>query len=275
MPHAVNGRARIHWEERGEGSPLVLVMGHTYSSAMWYPVLDELSRSHRVITLDNRGTGSSSKVRRISVGDMARDAFAVMDAAGVESAHLYGVSMGGGIVLEMARQRPERVRSLLLGCTVAKTPGLSRIPLLLRPLLHLPAPVIAALLKKAMRKDNPFPYGTKAPADRIAVDQAAIAANVGSTLTSVAQSRAINRYSIETAEVQALRMPALVLHGDEDAAVAYESGQRLHELIAHSEMVTFHGAGHNYFIACGEEANAAALDFLGRVDAAALEPASS
>ena len=270
MPHAVNGRARIHWEERGEGTPLVLVMGHTYSSAMWYPVLEDLSRSHRLVTLDNRGTGSSSKVRRISVQDMARDVFAVMDAAGVRSAHLYGVSMGGGIVLEMARQQPDRVRSLLLGCTVAKTPGLSRIPLLLRPLLHLPAPVIAALLKKAMRKDNPYPYGTKASADKVARDQAAIAANVGSTLTSVAQSRAINRYSIEESDVRALRMPALVLHGDEDAAVAYESGQKLHELIAHSEMVTFRGAGHNYFIAAGDEANSAALDFLSRVDAAEL-----
>src|SRR3954470_9974324 len=138
MPFADNDGARLHWDERGDGSPLLLVMGHSYTSAMWYPVLDELSTEHRLLWFDNRGTGQSSPTKKITVADMARDAFAVMDAAGVESAHLYGVSMGGGIVLEMARQRPERVRSLLLGCTVAKTPGLSRLPLVLRPLVHLP-----------------------------------------------------------------------------------------------------------------------------------------
>ena len=266
MPYAVNADARLHWEERGEGTPLLLVMGHTYDSSMWYLAVDELARSHRVITFDNRGTGKSSAVRRLSVGDMARDAFAVMDAAGVDAAHLYGVSMGGGIVLEMARQRPERVRSLLLGCTMAKTPDVPGLPLLLKPLLLLPAPLLYKVLTSVKKKDNPYPYGTSAPADRIARDQAVVAACVGSKRTSVAQSKAINRYSITEDEVRALRMPALVLHGDQDSAVAYESGVRLHQLIAHSEMVTFEGAGHNYFVAAGEEANAAALDFLGRVD---------
>jgi pimeloyl-ACP methyl ester carboxylesterase len=92
--------------------------------------------------------------------------------------------------------------------------------------------------------------------------------------TSVAQTRAIGAYSITEDEVRALRMPALVLHGDEDAAVAYSAGMRLHELIAHSEMVTFTGAGHNYFIAHGDEANARVLEFLARVDAGAALQAS-
>jgi pimeloyl-ACP methyl ester carboxylesterase len=267
MPFADNDGARLHWDERGEGSPLLLVMGHSYTSAMWYPVLDELSKDHRLIWFDNRGTGQSSPMRKITVADMARDAFAVMDAAGVESAHLYGVSMGGGIVLEMARQHPERVRSLLLGCTLAKTPGLARLPLLLRPLVHLPAPLLYKILT-SQRRDNPHPYGTAAPADRVAKDQAVLAANPGNVHASVAQSRAINKYSITEAEVRALTMPALVLHGTEDAAVPYASGVTLHELIAHSEMVTLEGAGHNYFIAAGDRANAAARDFLRRVDEA-------
>jgi 3-oxoadipate enol-lactonase len=266
MPYAVNADARLHWEERGEGTPLLLVMGHTYSSAMWYLAVDELARNHRVITFDNRGTGKSSAVRKLSVGDMARDAFAVMDAAGVDAAHLYGVSMGGGIILEMARQQPERVRSLLLGCTLAKTPDISRVPLALRLLTRLPAPIVYRLLT-AKKNENPYPYGTAAPADKISRDVAVIKAINTNVRTSVAQTRAIGAYSITEEEVRALRMPALVLHGDEDAAVSYEAGLRLHELIAHSEMVTFPGVGHNYFVAAGDEANAAALAFLGRVDA--------
>lgn len=270
MPFADNDGARLFWEERGSGSPLLLVMGHSYSSAMWYPVLDELSQQHRLISFDNRGTGQSSPMRKITVADMARDAFAVMDAAGVDSAHLYGVSMGGGIVLEMARQRPERVRSLLLGCTLAKTPDLPGLPLLLRPLVHLPAPLLYKLLM-ARRADNPHPYGTRAPADKVAKDQAVIAAMRSSVVSSVAQSRAINAYSIPEEAVRSLGMPTLVLHGDQDALVPHEAGTRLHELIAHSEMVTLQGAGHNYFIAAGDEANRAALDFLRRVDEADAE----
>jgi pimeloyl-ACP methyl ester carboxylesterase len=269
MPYAVNEGARLFWEEKGEGSPLLLVMGHSLSSAFWYPAVDALAGQHRVITFDNRGTGQSSPMRKISVAQMAQDAFAVLDAAGIESAHLYGVSMGGGIVLEMARQRPDRVRSLLLGCTLAKTPGLSRLPLVMRPLVKLPAPVLHKLLT-AMRKEVPHPYGTKAPAHRIAQEEAVRAANPINVRASVAQSRAINDYSITEDEVRALTMPALVLHGDEDVLVTYEAGVRLHELIAHSELVTLPGAGHNYFIAAGDQANAAALDFLDRVDSVVL-----
>lgn len=268
MPYAENGSTRLHWEERGEGTPLLLVMGHTYSAAMWYLAVDDLARRHRVITFDNRGTGKSSPAGRVSVADMACDAFAVLDAAGVDAAHLYGVSMGGGIVLDMARQRPARVRSLLLGCTMAKTPEVAGVPSLLRPLLVLPAPLLYKVLTTLNKSDNPHPYGTRARADRVARDQEMIATSVGSVKTSVAQSRAINRYSIAAEAVRALRMPALVLHGDEDRAVAYESGVALHKLIGHSEMVTLNGAGHNYFVAAGDEANAAALDFLSRVDEA-------
>jgi 3-oxoadipate enol-lactonase len=272
VPYADNNGARLFWDERGSGSPLLLVMGHSYSSAMWYSAIDALAGRHRVIWFDNRGTGQSSPVRKLSVGDMARDAFAVMDAAGIQSAHAYGVSMGGGIILEMARQHPERISSLLLGCTVAKTPEMSRLPLALRLLTRLPAPIVYKLLT-ANKKENPFPYGTAAPAEKVAHDKAVIAATNTRIQTSVAQTRAIGAYSITEEDVRALRMPALVLHGDEDAAVAYESGVRLHELIAHSEMVTFNGAGHNYFVAYGHEANTRVLDFLARVDAgAALQP---
>lgn len=273
MPYADNNGARLFWEERGEGSPLLLVMGHTYSSAMWYSALEGLSKHHRVITFDNRGTGRSSPVRKTSVAEMAGDAFAVMTAAGLSSAHLYGVSMGGGIVLEMARQSPERVSSLILGCTLAKTPDVSRLPLLLRPLLHLPAPVLYKLLAGRGSKVE-HPYGTKAPADKVAVDVEAIAKDKNSVRTSVAQTRAIARYSLQEAEVRALPMPALVLHGDEDLLVDHSAGLRLHQLIAHSEMVTLTGAGHNYFIAAGDQANAAAVEFLHRVDTADLSALS-
>jgi 3-oxoadipate enol-lactonase len=91
MPFVSNGEARIHWETMGEGTPVLLIMGHLYSSAMWYPALPELARRHRVIYFDNRGTGGSATTAGASLGDFAADALAVLDAAGVEKAHVYGV----------------------------------------------------------------------------------------------------------------------------------------------------------------------------------------
>jgi len=63
MPFADNGGVRIHWQEQGSGTPIVLVMGHRYSAAMWYPILPALAAKHRVIWFDNRGTGESAPLK--------------------------------------------------------------------------------------------------------------------------------------------------------------------------------------------------------------------
>ena len=79
MAFTSNKGVRIHWDERGQGTPVLLVMGHRYSSAMWYPVIDTLAETHRVIWFDNRGTGETDSAKGFAVSDMADDAFAVLD----------------------------------------------------------------------------------------------------------------------------------------------------------------------------------------------------
>ncbi len=125
MPFVSNGGISLHWEERGQGTPILLIMGHRYSSAMWYPVYEALADRYRLISFDNEGAGKSGARSRTSVDEMVDDALAVMNAAGIETAHVYGVSMGGGIALEFGARHPERTRSLILGCTMAKTPDTS------------------------------------------------------------------------------------------------------------------------------------------------------
>src|SRR6202043_1906186 len=107
------------WEEQGDGEPLLLVMGFGLSSDAWVPMLPLLG-GFRVIRFDNRGTGGSGPCGDdFTVETMAGDATAVLDAAGVERAHVHGVSMGGMIALSLALDHPDRVGSLLLGCTPA------------------------------------------------------------------------------------------------------------------------------------------------------------
>src|SRR5262252_10276559 len=118
-----NQGAKIYWDEQGEGEPVLLIMGLGYPSDMWYRTRPLLSARYRTITLDNRGVGRSGMPPGpYPIALMASDAAAVLDASGHESAHVYGVSMGGMIAQEFALQYPERVRSLILGCTASGGP---------------------------------------------------------------------------------------------------------------------------------------------------------
>jgi pimeloyl-ACP methyl ester carboxylesterase len=263
MPFAENQGVRLHWQEQGAGSPVLLIMGHRYSSAMWYPILPALAAEHRVISFDNRGTGQSGMTRKTTVGEMVGDALAVMDAAGVQRAHVFGVSMGGGIALELAQQHPERVISLLAGCTCILTADKPRAPAFVRLLYRLPPPIMKLLFPN--RRPN-HGYGTAAPADAVARDLEMVAKDPFSVDGVIAQAAAIAGYTNTREKVAQLTMPSLVLHGDEDAAVPYAWGVELVETLPASRFVKFEGSGHNFLVADGPKATAEVLGFLREVD---------
>jgi pimeloyl-ACP methyl ester carboxylesterase len=124
MPYAQSRGARIFWEEDGTGDPVLLIMGHRWSRRMWYRVTPALTRNHRVILFDNRGVGDSDAPKGpYTIPLMADDARAVLDAANVESAHVYGVSMGGVIAQHLGCHHRARVRSLILGGTAIASTG--------------------------------------------------------------------------------------------------------------------------------------------------------
>src|SRR6202047_1299862 len=127
MSFVENQGAKIYWDEQGSGEPLLLIMGLSYPSYMWHRTRPILAKNYRTIALDNRGVGQSDVPPGVySIALMASDAAAVLDAAGVDSAHVFGVSMGGMIAQEFALQYPARVRSLVLGCTASGGPNAVR-----------------------------------------------------------------------------------------------------------------------------------------------------
>src|SRR6516225_11829857 len=100
---------------------LVLVQGLGLDRFGWEPVLRKLQRHFRLVLVDNRGSGLSERLPgSFAVADMAGDIVAVLDAAGVRSAHVLGASLGGMVAQELAIDHPERVDGLVLACT---TPG--------------------------------------------------------------------------------------------------------------------------------------------------------
>jgi pimeloyl-ACP methyl ester carboxylesterase len=267
MPFTENNGVRLHWGEAGSGTPLLLVMGHRYSSKMWYAAIPALATGHRVIWFDNRGTGESQTTAKVTLPQMAADALAVMDAAGVERAHIYGVSMGGAIVQEMALQQPGRVLSLIVGCSGALTADKPRMPAFMRALYYLP-PWVLKLLMSGRRGDRG--YGSAARPEAIAVDQAALAQDKFAVKGVVAQAAAIAAYGAKRASIAGLTMPALVLHGDEDSVVPFKWGEELAQILPQSQFVRIAGAGHNYLVAAPDTANRAVLDFTREVDSTTM-----
>lgn len=118
MPSVSIGDAEIHYEEKGEGPPLMLVPGLSGSGAFFISQVPELSKSFRTIVHDHRGAGRSTHSRiEYSVEQMANDALRLMDALGIDSAHLVGHSTGGAIGQVIATEHPERLQSLVLSAT--------------------------------------------------------------------------------------------------------------------------------------------------------------
>jgi len=265
MPFTTNKSVRLHWDEKGDGAPILLVMGHRYSSAMWYPAIPALSAKHRVIWFDNRGTGETDAPTGFTVEDMADDAFAVMDAAGVDTAHIYGVSMGGVIVQDMALRRPERVRSLIVGCSGPLTADKPRAPKFLNWLIH-HAPWLVKLIVAS--RGGGAGYGSRVDPAAVAYDQAMIAKDKYSVKGVLAQSEALRTYRTTHEALAGLTLPSMVLHGDEDQTVPLKWGRELADTLPNSRFHEIKGVAHNFMMVDLDTTNAAVLDFIRDADAA-------
>jgi 3-oxoadipate enol-lactonase len=255
---------RLHWERRGAGTPVLLIMGAVYSSALWYPAIPALSGSHDVIWFDNQGTGQSTLAAAPSIEDLAQDALAVLDAAGVDSAHVYGMSLGGVLALEVALAAPDRVRSLALGCTCVLTADKPRAPVEINDALR------AATRQQLV--DSTL-YGSVCSPEARVHNNAVILKDVALPEALVAQQDALRAYRADIEDVAQLTMPALVLHGTEDPVVPVEWGRELAELLPDSREVIYPGAGHNFLVEVPEQANLEMLEFLASVDAS--QPANA
>jgi 3-oxoadipate enol-lactonase len=126
---AVTGEVRIAYETRGKGDPVLLIHGLGYDRRGWGPLPDLLAGDLRVLLIDNRGVGESDfPPGPYTVAEMAADAVAVLDAAGVERAHVLGVSLGGYISQEIALSYPGRIDRLVLCSTSCAGPNQHPMP---------------------------------------------------------------------------------------------------------------------------------------------------
>ncbi len=113
--------ARLSYEVRGTGAPLLLLRPLGGSIVSWARFADELAACTRVIMFDSRGTGGSSPAPwRMTTRNMARDALSLLDTLGIERAHVYGISLGGMVASWLAVDAPTRVDQVVLASTLPR-----------------------------------------------------------------------------------------------------------------------------------------------------------
>src|SRR5467141_4418595 len=236
-------RAKLYWDEQGSGEPLLLIMGLSYPSYMWHRSRPVLANSYRTIALDNRGVGQSDVPPGIySIALMASDAAAVMDAAGVESAHVFGISMGGMIAQEFALQYPKRVRSLILGCTASGGPHAVKAEPEVSQLLMSRGNLSPA---EAAEASVPFIYDSATSRELIDEDLAMRRDWFPRPEAYMAQLQGILSWEAYNRLPQ-ISAPTLVIHGESDRLVPTGNGKLIAERIPGAKLVLLPHASHIY-----------------------------
>jgi pimeloyl-ACP methyl ester carboxylesterase len=256
----------LYVEEHGSGGvPLLLIQGLGYSMWGWRYQLGVFDR--RTIAFDNRGTGRSSKeAGPYSMEQFAGDAVSVLDALGVESAHVLGLSMGTFVAQCLALQAPGRVRSLVL---VGGSPGGPEHA-------AVPAETLDAWLASADLPPAEFvrrtmhlsfsPGWAEAHPDEY---ESLVAARLEHPTPAECwrgQFAAAGRFLEQGARVDRIDLPVLVVHGDADRVVPLSNGLLLARSIPGAELALLPGCGHVVQLESPDEFNALVDGFLERVD---------
>ncbi|HET6817431.1 MAG TPA: alpha/beta hydrolase [Mycobacteriales bacterium] len=263
MPVVESGDASLWWDEQGAGDPpLLLIQGLGYTADMWHRILPGLASARRVVLFDNRGVGRSSVPEPPwTVEQLADDAIAVLDEAGGAQAHVFGVSMGGLIAQEVALRHPDRVASLVLGCTHPGGREAARMDPDAAAMLMDRVPKSA---RAAIDASLPFVYAAGTPREAIDAD---VEVRLRYPLRAKAywgQLDAMRRHQGTFGRLAEIRVSTLVLHGDADRLVQPANASLIAEAIPGAKLQWLHGASHVFWTDQPDQTVSEINDFLGR-----------
>ena len=267
MPTVKANDINIYYEIHGEGEALILIMGYGGSSEWWFRQIPIFSREYRVVTFDNRGTGRSDKPDiTYSMETMAADITGLLETIGIDAAHIYGVSMGGMIAQHFALSYPEKVISLILGCTTCGGPHSIMPDAEAMTVLFDMERMNRLAPEEAAKEVLPFLYGQEFIDNNPDIIEQGIA-KMTEYVTPIhgymRQAEAIMGHDTYD-RLPNIKAPTLVISGDADRLVPVENSRLLASRIPNAELVTLENAGHGFCVEAADEANKAVLDFLRR-----------
>ncbi|HEY8186100.1 MAG TPA: alpha/beta hydrolase [Pyrinomonadaceae bacterium] len=254
LPHAENSHfadidgVRIHYQEKGTGTPLVLLHGFTSSTYSWKDVFEPLSQNFRVIAVDLKGFGFSGKPD----GDYSRRTQAalvvrLLDYLKIEKAWLCGNSMGGEIALNAALANPQRVKGLILidsgGVTVNGGGSLAPRYLLL-PVVGRVLTALALTSDKLVREglEKSFYDHTKVTDERVANYYRPLQTR-GGQLAAVRARTQADQFPVEQ-DLSKINVPTLIIWGAQDQLIPLGAGRKMNSLIKDSKLVILDNCGH-------------------------------
>lgn len=261
MPTIQTTRLNMYYELHGEGEPLLLIRGLGSTCEGFAAQVEGLAPHFRVISFDNRCVGRTEQPPEpFTIADMADDTAALLDALEIESAHVFGVSLGGMIAQELVLRHPWKVRRLALGCTHAGPRTASRAPewavQVFNESRDMPRP-------EALRHSIPLLFANKTVEEQPDLVEQAL-----QVMTHNNQPK--SSYLLQLGAVMMHdtfdRLPeikhmTLVMTGTEDTLVDPGNSRLISGRIPGARLLEFPDTGHVFFTEKPDDVNRALIDF--------------
>lgn len=252
MPYCTNGSIRIYYEEFGEvGRPILLLVNGLGAQSISFrsEMCEEFAaRGFRVVRYDNRDVGlSDDGASGYSLSDMASDGIAVLDAIGVDQAHVWGTSLGGMIVQTMAIEFADRLLTVTSVMSTTGDPDVGHPSAEAKKLLLTPGSTnrddaIAAHLEGQRVWGSPglVEWDVQREIAGLAFDRAC------RPLGTARQFQAARRDGSRSERLEGVSVPFMVVHGTADTLIDISGGRRTAEVVPRAEFVAIDGMGHDH-----------------------------
>jgi 3-oxoadipate enol-lactonase len=259
---------RIHYEVTGKpgATPILMIQGLGASKNAWNLQRIAMATRFRCISFDNRGAGRSDKpTEPFTLEQMADDAIAVLNAAGIETAHVVGASMGGVISQIVAVKYPQRVRSLTLVCTACRNHQWRQELLQSWAKTAEEKGMIEVGKEAAQWVMSPRSFRRLVPAFTWMGPLAALRPRH----SFVSQIHAIlNTREDLVDQLSTITAPTMVIVGNQDILTPRGDSEEIAERIPNAELVVISGAAHGLMMEHSSTFNKILIEFLQRTELA-------
>jgi 3-oxoadipate enol-lactonase len=238
----------LYYERRGRGEPLLLIQGLGGNSLHWGEgFLGALEDTFELVLYDHRGAGRSGPLTgEHTIADLAADALGLLDALEIERAHVVGISMGGMVAQEVALTAPDRVRTLVLGCTFPGGPEAKMTDMAVVGMLA--EAVLSGDDERTLRVGYEVMIAAEYGAQEGAYELYCELAGQYRAPVPVLMAQLSAIMGHDTSErLGEIETPTLVVHGTEDRLMDPANGELLARLIPGARLELLAGSGHMFF----------------------------